>query len=134
MFDKKFSAKKQLQKIRFLFKFSGRIREIQIEQILIMDLQEQAKQDYSEYLEYLKLREHKVDIERALLFGQKARVSSIQYTEGVVGHILKNGVAQIGDAALSYTSGQPYFRSVEDSELTLSITVSQMQLGTCYIM
>ena len=31
-----------------------------------------------------KLREHKVDIERAMLFGQKARVGGIQYTEGLV--------------------------------------------------
>jgi len=76
----------------------------------------------------MKLREHKVDIERALLFGQKARVSSIQYTEGVVGHILKNGVAQIGDADLTYTSGQPYFRSVEDSELTYDRLLSDMEV------
>ena len=76
----------------------------------------------------MKLREHKVDIERALLFGQKARVSSIQYTEGVVGHILKNGVAQIGDADLSYTSGQPYFRSVADSELTYDRLLSDMEV------
>ena len=76
----------------------------------------------------MKLREHKVDIERALLFGQKARVSSIQYTEGVVGHILKNGVAQIGDGDLSYTSGQPYFRSVEDSELTYDRLLSDMEV------
>ena len=76
----------------------------------------------------MKLREHKVDIERALLFGQKARVSSIQYTEGVVGHILKNGVAQVGDSDLSYTSGQPYFRSVEDSELTYDRLLSDMEV------
>jgi len=76
----------------------------------------------------MKLREHKVDIERALLFGQKARVSSIQYTEGVVGHILKNGVAQVGDADLTYTSGQPYFRSVEDSELTYDRLLSDMEV------
>ena len=37
-----------------------------------------------------KLRAHKVDIERAMLFGQKARVGGIQYTEGIVGHIVKN--------------------------------------------
>ena len=76
----------------------------------------------------LKLREHKVDIERALLFGQKARVSSIQYTEGIVGHILKNGVAQIGDSVLSYSSGVPYFRSVEDSELTYDRLLSDMEV------
>ena len=37
-----------------------------------------------------KLREHKIDIERAMLFGQRARVGGIQYTEGLVGHIVKN--------------------------------------------
>ena len=76
----------------------------------------------------LKLREHKVDIERAMLFGQRARVSSVQYTEGIVGHILKNGTAQIGDAALSYSTGAPYYRSVEDSELTYDRLLSDMEV------
>ena len=76
----------------------------------------------------LKLREHKVDIERAMLFGQRARVSSVQYTEGIVGHILKNGRAQIGDAALSYSTGAPYYRSVEDSELTYDRLLSDMEV------
>ena len=66
----------------------------------------------------LKLREHKVDIERAMLFGQRASQSNIQYTEGVVGHIVKNGTAVVNDAALSYSSGAPYFRSCAQSELT----------------
>ena len=66
----------------------------------------------------LKLREHKVDIERAMLFGQRARVSSVQYTEGIIGHILKNATVNTGDTALSYSSGSPYFRSVAESELT----------------
>ena len=76
----------------------------------------------------LKLREHKVDIERALLFGQRARVSSIQYTEGVVGHILKNGKAVIGTGNLSYSSGAPYFRSVATSELTYDRLLSDMEV------
>ena len=76
----------------------------------------------------LKLREHKVDIERAMLFGQRARVSSVQYTEGIVGHILKNGTAQIGDAALSYSTGAPYYRSVADSELTYDRLLSDMEI------
>ena len=76
----------------------------------------------------LKLREHKVDIERAMLFGQRARVSSVQYTEGIVGHILKNGTAQIGDSAFSYSSGAPYYRSVEDSELTYDRLLSDMEV------
>jgi len=58
----------------------------------------------------LKLREHKVDIERAMLFGMRARSNSVQYSEGLVGHILQNGeAANFGSA--SYTSGAPYFLS-----------------------
>ena len=76
----------------------------------------------------LKLREHKVDIERALLFGQRARVSSVQYTEGVVGHILKNGTVNTGDTALSYTAGAPYFRSVAESELTYDRLLSDLEV------
>ena len=39
----------------------------------------------------LKLREHKIDIERAMLFGQRASQSGIQYSEGISGHIIKYG-------------------------------------------
>jgi len=76
----------------------------------------------------LKLREHKVDIERAMLFGQRARVSSIQYSEGIVGHILKNGTAQIGNAAFSYSTGVPYFRSVGAAELTYDRLLSDLEV------
>ena len=63
-----------------------------------------------------KLREHKVDIERAMLFGQKARTGGIQYTEGIVGHIVKNANPTTDDSAFSYSSGAPYYRSVAQSE------------------
>ena len=66
----------------------------------------------------LKLREHKIDIERAMLFGQRASQSGIQYSEGISGHIIKNGTAVVDDSALSYSSGAPYFRSAATSELT----------------
>ncbi len=66
----------------------------------------------------LKLREHKVDIERAMLFGQRASQSNINYTEGVVGHMIKNSTAVVDDSALSYTAGNSYLRSVAQSELT----------------
>ena len=56
----------------------------------------------------LKLREHKVDIERAMLFGMRARSNSVQYSEGLCGHILQNGEAAAFGGA-SYTSGAPYF-------------------------
>ena len=76
----------------------------------------------------LKLREHKVDIERAMLFGQRASQSSINYTEGVVGHIVKNGTAVVNDAALSYSSGSPYFRSCAQSELTYDRLLSDFEV------
>ena len=65
-----------------------------------------------------KLREHKVDIERAMLFGQKARVNGVQYTEGLVGHIVKNVNPIVNNTAFSYDSGNAYYRSVAQSELT----------------
>ena len=76
----------------------------------------------------LKLREHKVDIERAMLFGQRNRVDGIQYTEGIVGHIVKSSAANIDDSALSYTSGAPYFRSSAASEFTYDRLLSDFEV------
>ena len=64
----------------------------------------------------LKLREHKVDIERAMLFGMRARSNSVQYSEGLVGHILQNGTAANFGSA-SYSSGAPYFLSQASSDM-----------------
>ena len=66
----------------------------------------------------LKLREHKVDIERAMLFGQRGLAGGIQYTEGIAGHVIKNGTANHDNSALTYTAGAPYFRSSTAAELT----------------
>ena len=75
----------------------------------------------------LKLREHKVDIERAMLFSQKARQGSIQYTEGLVGHILVNTDAtDSGD--LSYSSGKAYLRSLASSTLTYDQLLSDLEV------
>jgi len=76
----------------------------------------------------LKLREHKVDIERAMLFGQRASVGGIQYSEGIAGHIIKNGTAVVDDAALSYSSGAPYFRSATAGELTYDRLLSDFEV------
>ena len=76
----------------------------------------------------LKLREHKVDIERAMLFGQRASSGGINYTEGIVGHIMKNGTASVSDAALSYTSGAPYFRSASTAEFTYDRLLSDFEV------
>ena len=77
----------------------------------------------------LKLREHKVDIERAMLFGQRASQNGIQYTEGIAGHVIKNGTAVTTDSNnLSYSSGAPYFRSVEQSGLTYDRLLSDFEV------
>jgi len=75
-----------------------------------------------------KLREHKIDIERAMLFGQRARVGGIQYTEGLVGHIVKNVSPVTNDSALSYSSGSAYHRSVAQSELTYDRLLSDLEV------
>ena len=75
-----------------------------------------------------KLREHKVDIERAMLFGQKARVSGVQYTEGLVGHIVKNANPITNTNNFSYTSGVPYYRSVATSELTYDRLLADLEV------
>jgi len=75
-----------------------------------------------------KLREHKVDIERAMLFGQKARVGGIQYTEGLVGHILKNVSPTAGDANFSYSSGSAYHKTVQESEMTYDNLLSDLEV------
>ena len=64
----------------------------------------------------LKLREHKVDIERAMLFGQRNRVDGIQYTEGIVGHIVKSSAPTSGDSNLSYSPGTAYHRTLAQAE------------------
>ena len=66
----------------------------------------------------LKLREHKVDIERAMLFGQRAKQDSIQYTEGIVGHCVINSAPTSGDSNLSYTPGSAYHRTLAEGEFT----------------
>ena len=64
----------------------------------------------------LKLREHKVDIERAMLYNNKGSVNNVQYTDGIIGKIIQSGAANFEhdiDAALSYTSNTPFVRVVE---------------------
>ena len=75
-----------------------------------------------------KLREHKIDIERAMLFGQKARVNGVQYTEGLVGNILKNVAPVTDDSALSYSSGKGYYRSTTTTELTYDRLLSDLEV------
>ena len=76
-----------------------------------------------------KLREHKIDIERAMLFGQKARYQGVQYTEGLVGNILKNVAPEKTDSvALAYSSGKAYHRSIEKANLTYDKLLSDLEV------
>ena len=65
----------------------------------------------------LKLREHKVDIERAMLFGMRGSQGGIQYTDGIVGHSLKNGTISDGSIG-SYSEGVPYLGMYTTAEMT----------------
>ena len=78
----------------------------------------------------LKLREHKVDIERAMLFGQRASSGGVNYSEGVVGHILANGQSQtIEDSEqLVYTEGQAYLKTVAAASLTYDVLLRDLEV------
>jgi len=77
----------------------------------------------------LKLREHKVDIERAMLFNQKARQNGINYTEGIVGQILKNcSWVTANGTDLSYTTKKSYARSITQAELTYDRLLGDLEV------
>jgi len=63
----------------------------------------------------MKLREHKVDIERAFLFNNKGIVNSVQYTDGIIGNILSSSSSFGTDNAvdLAYVTNTPYTRSID---------------------
>ena len=78
----------------------------------------------------LKLREHKIDIERAMLFGQRASSGGIQYTEGLAGHIMANGQSQTKEDSeqLEYTSGQAYLKTVAAGSLTYDTLLRDLEV------
>ena len=78
----------------------------------------------------LKLREHKVDIERAMLFGNSASQSGINYTDGIVGHIIKNSQSQITGAStqVSYTEDKGYFTTRTDAETTYDVILKDLEV------
>ena len=77
----------------------------------------------------LKLREHKMDIERAMLFGQRAQVGGINYSEGVVGHIIAEGAAPTTDSTqLSYSEGKAYHKSIASGSMTYDNWLSDLEV------
>ena len=75
----------------------------------------------------MKLREHKVDIERAMLFSQRGRSSNVQYTEGIVGSILKNSTSA-ASGSLSYTSGASYLAGQASTAVTYDTILSDFEV------
>ena len=61
----------------------------------------------------MKLREHKVDIERALLFSNKAMANGIQHSDGIIGNILKNATFVDDDSKLEYASKTSFARNID---------------------
>ena len=64
----------------------------------------------------MKLREHKVDIERAMLFNNKGIVGGIQYTDGLIGNILsQSGITHESNPAdnLAYSAKKSYSRIID---------------------
>lgn len=77
--DKKFKSKKQLHKIRALFKHVGIIREIQIEQMLIWTYEEKLNENYTEYMQYLLNREnHEISLFLQYLPDQKQQAKLLK--------------------------------------------------------
>ena len=75
-----------------------------------------------------KLREHKVDIERAMLFSQRARQGSSQLTDGLVGHIIRTVSPTDGANNFSYSRGSAYFKSSTGSELTYDKLLGDLEV------
>ena len=77
----------------------------------------------------LKLREHKIDIERTMLFGQRAQVGGVNYSEGVVGHIIAEGAAPTtDDTQLSYSEGKAYHKSIAAGSMTYDNWLSDLEV------
>ena len=75
----------------------------------------------------MKLREHKVDIERAMLFSQRGRSSNVQYTEGIVGSILKNSTSA-ASGSLAYNTGASYLAGQASTAVTYDTILSDFEV------
>jgi len=77
----------------------------------------------------LKLREHKVDIERAMLFGMRGSTNSIQYTDGIVGHIIANSQAALADEAqVSYQEDKGYLKTITAANWSYDSLLSDFEV------
>ena len=76
----------------------------------------------------LKLREHKADIERAMLFSQRSRQGSSQLTDGLVGQIIRTVTPTNGASNFSYSRGNSYFKTTTGAELTYDMLLGDLEV------
>jgi len=78
----------------------------------------------------LKLREHKIDIERAMLFGMRGSTNSINYTDGIAGHIIANSQSQakLAGEQVEYTEDKAYLKSVTSAEWSYDDLLSDFEV------
>ena len=78
----------------------------------------------------LKLREHKIDIERAMLFGMRGSQNSINYTDGIAGHIIANSQSQavLDGEQMSYTEDKAYLKSNTAAQWTYDDLLSDFEV------
>ena len=76
----------------------------------------------------LKLREHKVDIERSMLFSQRARSGKSQLTDGIVGHIVRTVTPTDGASNFSYSRGSAYMKSTTTAEFTYDMFLGDLEV------
>ena len=76
----------------------------------------------------LKLREHKVDIERAMLFSQRSRQGNSQLTDGLVGQIIRTVTPTNGASNFSYSRGSSYFKTSTRAELTYDMLLGDLEV------
>ena len=74
------------------------------------------------------LGEHKIDIERAMLFGMKGSQGGVQYSDGIAGSIIKSGTANIVNdgSQLSYNEKKSYLKSFQKSLMHLIMNTKVM--------
>ena len=76
----------------------------------------------------LKLREHKVDIERAMLFSQRSRQGNSQLTDGIVGQIIRTVTPTDGANNFSYSRGSSYFKTTTGAQLTYDMLLGDLEV------
>jgi len=76
----------------------------------------------------LKLREHKADIERAMLFSHRSRQGSSQLTDGLVGQIVRTVTPTNGASNFSYSRGSSYFKTSTAAELTYDMLLGDLEV------